>query len=124
KLSSVVMSTQLQPAQPGRAGGNPLIRDGVQLLPNLTRVVTSSQKVYFYYEVYDPSLAEAAAEVRTSLAFYRGTTKVYETPIVERQMVDDPSRRAVVFQFELPSGALAPGTYTCQVNIIDAVAGR
>ncbi len=123
KLSSVVLSTQLQPAT-GRGGGNPLVRDGVQLLPNLTRVVTSSQKVYFYYEVYDPSIADAATEVRTSLAFYRGTTKVYETPIVERQMVDDPSRRAVVFQFELPSGALAPGTYTCQVNIIDAVAGR
>jgi hypothetical protein len=96
----------------------------VQLLPNLTRVVGTGQRVYFFYEVYDPTLAEMAPDLRTSLAFYRGTTKVYETPIVERQTIDDPARRAVVFQFELASAALAPGTYTCQINVIDTVAGR
>jgi hypothetical protein len=124
KVSSVVLSTQLQTVAQARGATNPLIRDGVQLLPNLTRVVGAGQRVYFYYEVYDPSLADMAPDLRTSLAFYRGATKVYETPIVERQIVDEPSRRAVVFQFELASGALAPGTYTCQINLIDAVAGR
>ena len=33
-------------------------------------------------------------------------------------------RRAAVFRFEVPPGAISPGLYTCQVNIIDAVAGR
>ena len=123
KVSSVVLSTQLENVARASAG-NPLIRDGVQLLPNLTRVVGTGQRVYFFYEVYEPTLAEMAPDLRTSLAFYRGTTKVYETPIVERHMIDDASRRAVVFQFELASGALAPGTYTCQINVIDSVAGR
>jgi VWFA-related protein len=124
KMSSVVLSTQVQPVAGGRGSPNPLARGGVQLLPNLTRVVTRGQSVYFYYEVYDPALADEAPQVRTNLAFYRGAVKVYETPLVEREVLDEPGRRAVVFRFEVPAKEFTPGTYTCQVNIIDAVAGR
>lgn len=123
QVSSVVLGTQLQPASSTRTG-SPLVREGVQLLPNLTRVVTRDQKVYFYYEVYDPALADNIPELRTSLAFYRGAMKVYETPLVERVTIDEPGRRAVVFQFEVPASAFTPGTYTCQVTVIDAVASR
>jgi VWFA-related protein len=123
KVSSVVLSTQLQPAPANRAN-NPLIRDGQQLLPNLTRVVNRAQNIYFYYEVYDPALAEQMPDLRTSLSFYRGDVKVFETPLVERAVVDDAQRRAVVFQFQVPASQFTPGTYTCQVNIIDAVANR
>lgn len=124
KVSSVVLSTQLQPAPANRSSGNPLVRDGQQLLPNLTRVVNQAQNIYFYYEVYDPALAEQIPDLRTSLAFYRGDVKVFETPLVEKAVVDDPQRRAVVFQFQVPASQFTPGTYTCQVNIIDAVANR
>ena len=55
KVSSVVLSTQLQAVKPGKSD-NPLVRDGMQLLPNLTRVVSRDQKLFFYYEVYDPTL--------------------------------------------------------------------
>src|SRR5690606_11785723 len=111
------------PAANNRAR-SPLVRDGVQLLPNLTRVVNRNQSIYFYYEVYDPAVVEQAPQVRTSLAFYRGNIKVFETPMVEREVIDDPERRAVVFQFEVPAGSFEPGTYTSQVNIIDAVAAQ
>jgi VWFA-related protein len=121
KVSSVVMSTQVQKA-PGGRSENPLIRDGVQLLPNLTRAVGRNQKVYFYYEVYDPALAGQTPDLRTSLAFYRGGVKVFETPMVTRTAVDEASRRAVVFQFEVPAEQFQPGTYTCQINIVDAIA--
>ena len=124
KVSSVVFSTQLQPAAGKTSTGNPLIRDGMQLLPNLTRVIARDQSAYFYFELYDPALADMAPQVRTSLAFYRGNVKVFETPVVERVAIDDPARKAVVFQFQVPATALPPGTYTCQVNVIDAVAGR
>ena len=123
KVSPPVISTQLQPAGKERTA-NPLVRDGVQLLPNLTRAVSRNQSVYFYFEVYDPALADAAPDLRTSLAFYRGNVKVYETPVVERTMIDDPARKAVLFQLEVPASAFTPGTYTCQVNVIDAVAGK
>jgi VWFA-related protein len=121
KVSSVVMSTQVQKAAAGRTD-NPLVRDGVQLLPNLTRAVGRNQKVYFYYEVYDPALTAQSPDLRTSLAFYRGGVKVFETPMATRTMIDEPNRRAVVFQFEVPAEQFKPGAYTCQINIVDAIA--
>ena len=120
KVSSVVLSTQLQPAGRGR-NASPLVRDGVQLVPNLTHVVARDQKLFFYYEVYEPG---DAPQIRTSLAFYRGKVKMFETPVVERVAIDAADRKAAVFQFELPAGSFGPGFYTCQINIIDAVTGK
>jgi VWFA-related protein len=123
KVSSVVMSTQHQPMT-GRNADNPLVRDGAQLLPNLTRVVGRNQKIYFHYEVYDPALVDQAPHLRTNLAFYRNGIKVSETPVVERATIDDTGRRAVVFQFEVEASAFRPGQYTCQINVIDAAGSQ
>lgn len=124
KVSSVVLSTQLQPAARGKTD-NPLVRDGVQLLPNLTHVVGKDQKLFFYYEVYDPGQSNGSApQLRTSLAFYRGKIKVFETPVVERTTIDVPERHAALFQFEVPADSFTPGLYTCQINIIDTVSGK
>jgi hypothetical protein len=122
KVSSVLLSTQLQTAK--NTKDNPLIRNGEQLVPNLTHIIGKDQKMFFYYEVYDPASAENIPAVRTSLAFYRGKVKVFETPVVERAQIDDPSRKAAVFQLEVPAGSLPPGFYTCQINIIDSIAGK
>jgi VWFA-related protein len=123
KVSSIVLSTQMEPAPKGKTD-NPLVREGVQLVPNLTHVVGRDQKLFFYYEVYDPSESGSAPQIRTSLAFYRGKVKVYETPVVERTTVDAPERHAALFQFEVPPDAFTPGLYTCQINVIDTVAGH
>jgi hypothetical protein len=122
KVSSVLLSTQLQPAKDTK--DNPLVRNGEQLIPNLTHIVGKGQTLYFYYEVYDPAAADNAPDVRSSLAFYRGRVKVFETPVISRAQIDDPSRKAAVFQLEVPPGSLPTGLYTCQVNIIDSVAGK
>ena len=123
KVSPVVLSTQLVPASGGRTE-NPLVRDNQQLLPNLTHVVARDQPMYFYFEVYDPAQTAAAPDVRTSLAFYRGKVKVFETQTVERTQIDAVDRHAVVFQLDVPAGQFKPGLYTCQVNVIDAIGGH
>jgi hypothetical protein len=125
KVSSVTLSTQLRPASERQRSDNPLVREGVELLPSLTHVVDRNQKMYFYYEVYEPQASPGgSALLKTSLAFYRGTVKVFETALVERSDLDAADRRAALFQFEVPADAFKPGLYTCQVNIIDDVAGR
>jgi VWFA-related protein len=125
KVSSVTLSTQLRAVQGRQRSDSPLVRDGVELLPSLTHVVDRNQKMYFYYEVYEPQTpASGSALLKTSLAFYRGSVKVFETPVVERSGLDAVDRRAALFQFEVPAEAFRPGLYTCQVNIIDDVAGR
>lgn len=123
KVSSLVLSTQLQNAGTKKTA-SPLVKDGVEVVPNLTHIVSRAQKLYFYYEVYDPAVEGGAPLVRTSLAFYRGKVKVYETPVVERSALDAADRKADVFQFEVPAGNFKPGLYTCQVNIVDEVAGK
>ena len=83
-----VSSVGVQHAAAGGAAEsehNPLIRNGEQLVPNLTHIVGKDQKMFFFYEVYDPASAAATPDVRTSLAFYRGKVKVFETPVVERR---------------------------------------
>jgi VWFA-related protein len=105
---------------------NPLLRGGQEIVQSLSHVVTRAQQMYFYYEVYDAKLdgsgAAAAPSVKTSLAFYRGRVKVFETPAVDRTAIDDPDRKAIIFQFELAGSELKPGLYTCQVNVVDEVA--
>jgi hypothetical protein len=123
KVSSVVLSTQVQPSS--AKSDNPLIRDGVQMIPNLTHVVARDQKMFFYYEVYEAGLTGAnVPDLRTTIAFYRGQVKVLETPIVTRATVDAANRKATLFQFEVPADSFETGLYTCQVNIIDEAAGQ
>src|SRR5206468_7616552 len=112
KVSSVVLSTQLQNVT-ARKTPNPLVKDGIELVPNLTHIVRRDQTLYFYYEVYDPITENGAAQLRTNLAFYRGRLKVFETSVVERPQLDAADRHAAVFQFEVPAASFRPGLYTC-----------
>jgi hypothetical protein len=130
RTSSVVFGTQLQPATRANRA-NPLLRDGRELVPSATHVVTPGQHLYFYYEVYDPARApsEAPAAQSTqsirlfsSVAFFRGRVRVFETPVVETTELNDSDRKAAVFRLDVPAASLRPGLYTCQVNIVDDVA--
>lgn len=132
KVSSIVVGTRLQPGA-RRNDRNPLARDGRELVPNVTHVVASGQHLYFYYEVYDPArLASssgtskppaASIKLLTSIAFFRGGVRAFQTPLVEATELTAPDRRTAVFQFDVPAAELKPGLYTCQVNVVDDVAG-
>jgi hypothetical protein len=123
KLSSVVLGTQTQ-AVPQRNSVNPLAQNGTMLVPSLTHVVSTTQPIYFYYEVYEPAVVQSGApRLLTSLTFFRGRTKVYETPLVEVTRLDAPDRKAAIFQYAVPASALKPGVYTCQITVVDDVAG-
>src|SRR5262249_27487310 len=64
KLSSIVVGTQLTPVS-RRDTDNPLAKDGRELVPNVTNVVSRDQHLYFYYEVYEPA---QPVNVLTSIA--------------------------------------------------------
>jgi hypothetical protein len=49
--------------------------------------------------------------------------KVYETPLVVADAINIPERDAVGFQFDVPLTQLKPGTYVCQINVIDDAGG-
>ena len=123
KMSSVVLGTQTQ-AVSQRNSISPLAQNGTMLVPSLTHVVSTSQPLYFYYEVYEPAVVQSGSpKLLTSITFFRGKTKVYETPLVEVTKLDAPDRKAAIFQFSVPASALKPGVYTCQITVVDDVAG-
>ncbi|MEO8362391.1 MAG: VWA domain-containing protein, partial [Vicinamibacteria bacterium] len=79
KVSSVVFGTQLEPSAK-RDTGNPLAREGSELLPSVTHVVSAQKPVYFYYEVYDPTHDTGGAmRLLTSISFFSAGTRRYET---------------------------------------------
>lgn len=119
RLSAVVLASQRQPVAK-RNAANPLQREGQELVANVARVVTAAQPMVFYYEVYDPG---NPARVLSNLAFYQGARRVLQTDLVTAQHVNVVDRKAVSFEMAVPAGALEPGLYTCQVNVIDDTAG-
>jgi len=134
KMSSIVLASQLQSAKKG-AEPSPLVRDGQEIIPNVTHVFSTAQHLLLYYEVYDPGRSNAqesreggqagsAIHLLTNVAFFRGKAKVFESSLVELTALNARDRKAGVFQLDLPLSALRPGFYTCQVNVIDDAAGR
>lgn len=122
-LSSVLIGSQLSATRPNRE--DPLTASGEALVESVTHVFSSRQHLYVYFEVYDPKLdAAGKPDVATSVAFYRGKVRVFQTPLLHQREVTDPARHAVVVQLDLPLAPLAPGTYTCQVNAMDELAQR
>ncbi|HEY1656771.1 MAG TPA: VWA domain-containing protein [Candidatus Sulfotelmatobacter sp.] len=133
KMSSIVLASQLQAAKKGSAP-NPLIRDGQEIIPNVTHVFSAAQRLHLYYEVYDPGRAKPAQsppagraaggiDLVTTVAFFRGKAKVFESSPVELTELNSRDRHAGVFQLDLPLASLKPGFYTCQVNVIDDATG-
>jgi hypothetical protein len=147
KMSSVVLSSLRAPVTSKKNGANPLVRDQMELVPNITHVFTPDQHLYLQYEVYDaakgknPAASAAPTQngavkdapaakppkdsirVFTSIEFLQGAAKIYESKPVVANEVTAPERKAVIFQMDLPLQALKPGLYLCQVNVIDDVAG-
>jgi len=147
KMSSVVLSSLRAPATAKKTVANPLVRDQMELVPNITHVFAPDQHLYLQYEVYDAAKGKSPASaatngqngtakdapaakpskdsirVFTNIEFLQGATKIYESKPVVANEVTAPDRRAVIFQMDLPLQALKPGLYLCQVNVIDDVAG-
>jgi len=136
KLSSIVLASQRVPNTQKKTT-SPLVRDGQEWVPNIPHVFRQDQHLYFMYEVYDPAHQKSetptpaatpgltqrppigGVRVLTSIEFILNGTLVYQTPQVEATAINSPERGAVSFQFDVPLAPLKPGTYVCQVNVID-----
>jgi hypothetical protein len=138
KLSSVVLASQRTPNATKNAV-SPLVRDGLEWVPNVAHTFRQDQHLYLLYEVYDPAHPKGTPQpaaspglgrrdsgpvrVMTSIEFLSGGVKVYETPLVTADAENVPERGAVAFQFDVPLTQLKPGSYICQVNVIDDAGG-
>jgi VWFA-related protein len=132
--SSLILSNQRQPLA-AQVGGvknskkllaeNPLIQNGQQIVPNVTRVFQPGQSMFAYVEVYDAKMPDSLPEnfrrpdVEASLTLYSSGKKVLETPSARATRVDAQRQSALPVWFHLPLDKVSPGKYECQVNLID-----
>ena len=128
KMSSIVLASTREPSK----ADDPLVRNGQEYVPNVSHVFRQDQHMYLLYEIYNPAREKAAAGAKEnksavnllgSLELIQGSTKVYETPIVQAKQINVESRDAVAFELDVPLNGLKPGQYLCQLNVIDDAAG-
>jgi VWFA-related protein len=129
KMSSIVLASQREPSKKD----DPLVRNGEEYVPNISHVFRQDQHMYLLYEIYDPAHAKAAEgapkeaksaiDLLSSLELIQGSTKVYETPIVQARSTNVDGRDAVSIELDVPLSGLKPGSYICQLNVIDDAAG-
>jgi len=129
KMSSIVLASMRQPSKKQ----SPLIRNGEEYVPNISHVFRQDQHLYLLYEIYSPAKEKAAENqpkgtkpginLLSSLELIQGSTKVYETPLVQARVINVEGRDAVAIELDVPLDKLKPGQYLCQLNVIDDAQG-
>ncbi|MBZ5632252.1 MAG: VWA domain-containing protein [Acidobacteriia bacterium] len=97
---------------------NPLVQEGVKLVPSVTRVFTRSQDMYVYLQAYQQN-ADTPHPLIAFVTFYRGQTKAFETPPIQVTESLNNRLKTMPLKFSFPLQRLAPGEYLCQVTVID-----
>ena len=129
KMSSIVLASARQPSK----NLSPLVRGGQEYVPNISHVFRQDQHLYLLYEVYAPSRQKPAENapkgsklgisLLSSLELIQGSTKVYETPLVQALAINVEGRDAVSIELDVPLADLKLGPYVCQLNVIDDAGG-
>ena len=132
KMSSIVLASVRRPSKKE----SPLVRGGQEYVPNISHVFRQDQHLYLLYEIYSPAREKPAGDqpkgtrqtgqginLLSSLELIQGSTKVYETPLVQARAVNVEGRDAVAIELDVPLAGLKPGPYVCQLNVIDDAQG-
>jgi len=102
---------------------NPLIQDGIELMPSINNVFSKSRDLYVFLQAYERG-AETQRPLVAFVTFYRGQTKAFETPPLGVTEGMDPKSKAVSMGFSLALSKLPPGRYDCQVTVVDPTAQK
>jgi hypothetical protein len=129
KMSSIVLAAMRQPSKKQ----DPLVRNGEEYVPNISHVFRQDQHMYLLYEIYNPThekptgtepkASKETINLLSSLELIQGSTKVYETPLVRAKSINVEGRDAVAVELDVPLTGLKPGSYICQLNVIDDAGG-
>ena len=129
-LSSVILSSQrveLKDAlfnastgdkQAKQMAVNPLVQDGVKLVPSVTRVFSKSKDMYVYLQAYQQGL-DTVQPLVASVAFYRGKLKAMETPPIQLAEASGTKIKVLPLEFRFGLTDLQTGEYMCQVSVLN-----
>jgi VWFA-related protein len=97
---------------------NPLVANGQKLIPSVTRVFSKSRDMYIYLQAYEQT-APGPQPLIAFVSFYQAQTKAFETQPIK--VVEGMTNRlkTMPLNLSIPLNELAPGTYDCQVTVLD-----
>ena len=97
---------------------NPLIQEGQELIPSVTRVFHKGRDLYVYLQAYEQGVASTQPLV-AFVTFYRGQTKAFESAPIEVADSLNNRLKTMPLKFSLSLAKLNPGQYTCQVTVLN-----
>jgi VWFA-related protein len=130
QLSSVLLSSQIANipkktdvkkqsfGDAAKEKDSPLDVNGQRIVPSVTRVFTSDQMLYVFFQAYAPSKTDVNS-LRAGLVFFRNGQRFDDTPVVEASEVDAKTHTAS-FRIALPLSKLPAGRYTVQTVVVEA----
>ncbi len=130
QLSSVMLSSQISNipkksdvkkqsfGDAAKEKDSPLDVNGQRIVPSVTRVFTSDQTLYVFFQAYAPAKTDPNS-LRAGLVFFRNGQRSDDTPVVEASEVDAKTHTAS-FRISLPLAKLPPGRYTVQTVVVEA----
>ncbi len=144
-VSSVVLSSQqadLKSALFNATGGkdavrndaaNPLVQEGLKLIPSVTRVFNMARPLYIYLQAYakggtppsvpttpaTPAVPASDKPLIAFVAFYREQKKVYETEAIAVTPQSNTRLGVTPLRFTVNLNKLTPGQYQCEVTVLD-----
>jgi len=118
ELKDAVYNAEKKKAAATEEAVNPLVQQGAKLIPSVTRVFTRDQEMYVYLQAYEQGAAETQPLIGY-VTFYRGTAKAFETQPVQITKGLENRVRTMPLTFDVPLQQLPPGTYNCQVTVLN-----
>jgi VWFA-related protein len=130
RTSSVVLSSRRQPYkdaivnvakqkdQVKQEAADPLVQNGQQLIPSVTRVFNKGRDLYVFLQAYEPT-ATPPSPLIAFVSFYQGGVKVYETHPAEVTPPASTRMQTAPMNFTISLAQLPPGKYDCQVTVLD-----
>jgi hypothetical protein len=131
-ISTVVLGSQRVPLggalysvkqKTAAEAANPLVSDGQELIPSVTRVFSRQRDLYVFAQAYQRS-ASTVQPLVAFVGFYQGSVKAYETAPLPVAGKWDAKTKAVPLRFSLPLEPLAPGRYDLQLTVLDPTAHK
>ena len=110
---------------------NPLVQEGLKLIPSVTRVFNAGRQMYVYLQAYAGGAVahygrpqKPSPPVIAFVSLYRDGKKAFESAPIAATPAADSRLGVVPLSFQLGLGDLAPGEYQCQISVLDPAGHR
>ncbi|MGH9481242.1 MAG: VWA domain-containing protein, partial [Terriglobales bacterium] len=134
-LAAALYNANKDTARDPEQANNPLVENGQELMPSVTRVFSRQATMYVYLQAYEhgatalqpleayvtfyPLAAAASPPAAAAAAATMVPAKFFETPAADVNTGLRGRAGAVPIALSVPLDRLTPGKYTCQVTVLD-----